>query len=181
MYSDVTLVCGHKEFPVHKAILSARSKVFQAMFEHKMLETERSRVEIEDIDGDIMLEILRFIYTGKAPNMDKLADALLSAADKYCLERLKVQCEETLCTTIDRDNVADTLILADLHCATQLRQQAIDFINTHPQGEKTSLRHHPCPWVFLFRCLGNARFSDDDSNASTSIGGCLSSDGIATE
>jgi speckle-type POZ protein len=106
------------------------------MFEHKMLENERSRVEIEDIDGDIMLEILRFIYTGKTQNIEKLADALLSAADKYCLERLKVQCEETLCITIDKDNVADTLILADLHSATQLRQQAIEFINTHPQGMK---------------------------------------------
>ena len=135
VYSDVTLVCGQREFPVHKAILSARSKVFQAMFEHKMLENERSRVEIEDIDGEIMLEILRFIYTGKTQNMDKFADALLPAADKYCLERLKVQCEETLCTTIDKDNVADTLILADLHSATQLRQQAIDFINTHTQGK----------------------------------------------
>ena len=107
------------------------------MFEHKMRETERSRVEIEDIDGDIMLEILRFIYTGKAQNMDKLADALLPAADKYCLERLKVQCEETLCSSIDRDNVADTLILADLHSAIQLRQQAIDFINTHTQGRSS--------------------------------------------
>jgi speckle-type POZ protein len=107
------------------------------MFEHKMLENERSRVEIEDIDGDIMLEILRFIYTGKTQNIEKLADALLSASDKYCLERLKVQCEETLCTTIDKDNVADTLILADLHSATQLRQQAIDFINTHTQGMKS--------------------------------------------
>jgi speckle-type POZ protein len=106
------------------------------MFEHKMLENERSRVEIEDIESDIMLEILRFIYTGKAQNMEKLADALLSAADKYCLERLKVQCEETLCTTIDRDNVADTLILADLHSATQLRQQAIEFINAHSQGRR---------------------------------------------
>jgi len=106
------------------------------MFEHKMLENERSRVEIEDIDGDIMLEILRFIYTGKTQNIEKLADALLPAADKYCLERLKVQCEETLCTTIDKDNVADTLILADLHSAAQLRQQAIDFINTHTQGMK---------------------------------------------
>lgn len=138
VYSDVTLVCGQKEFPVHKAILSARSKVFQAMFEHKMLENERSRVEIEDIEGDVMFEILRFIYTGKTPNIDKLADALLPAADKYCLERLKVQCEETLCTTIDKDNVADVLILADLHSATQLRQQSIDFINTHLQGTFTS-------------------------------------------
>ena len=135
VYPDVTFVCGEREFPVHKAILSVRSKVFQAMFEHKMLENERSRVEIEDIDGEIMVEILRFIYTGKAQNLEKCADALLPAADKYCLDRLKVQCEETLCTTIDRDNVADTLILADLHSATQLRQQSIDFINTHPQGK----------------------------------------------
>lgn len=140
VYSDVTLVCGEREFPVHKAILSARSKVFQAMFEHKMLENERSRVEIEDIDGEIMFEILRFIYTGETQNLKKLADALLPAADKYCLERLKVQCEEMLCTTIDRENVADTLILADLHSATQLRQQAIDFINTHPQGMPRSVK-----------------------------------------
>lgn len=108
------------------------------MFEHKMLENERSRVQIEDIDGDIVYEILRFIYTGKAQNLDTLADALLPAADKYCLERLKVQCEEALCTSIDRENVADTLILADLHSAAQLRQQAIDFINAHPQGMKSS-------------------------------------------
>ncbi|UJR33539.1 hypothetical protein I4U23_020981 [Adineta vaga] len=163
VYSDVTLVCGQREFPVHKAILSARSKVFQAMFEHKMLETERSRVEIEDIDGDIMFEILRFIYTGKAQNMEKLADALLSAADKYCLERLKVQCEEALCTTIDRDNVADTLILGDLHSATQLRQQAIDFINTHPQdvletaGFQTMIRTHPHLLADAYRAMASAQ------------------------
>lgn len=109
------------------------------MFEHRMREAERSRVEIEDIDSEIILEVLRFIYTGKAQNLDKLADALLPAADKYCLERLKVQCEEMLCTTIDRDNVADTLILADLHSATQLRQQAIDFINSHTQGSSSHI------------------------------------------
>ncbi|CAF4437955.1 unnamed protein product, partial [Rotaria magnacalcarata] len=51
-----------------------------------MLENERARVEIEDIDGDIIFEILRFIYAGKLQNIDKLADALLPAADKYCLE-----------------------------------------------------------------------------------------------
>ncbi|CAF3394360.1 unnamed protein product [Rotaria socialis] len=161
VYSDVTLVCGHKEFPVHKAILSARSKVFQAMFEHKMLENERARVEIEDIDGDIIFEILRFIYTGKIQNIDKLADALLPAADKYCLERLKVQCEETLCTTIDKDNVADILILADLHSAAQLRQQSIDFINTHLQdvletiGFQLMIRTHPHLLADAYRAMAS--------------------------
>lgn len=49
---------------------------------------------------------------------------------QYALERLKVMCEEALCTNLSIDNAADTLILADLHSADQLKAQAIDFINT---------------------------------------------------
>jgi speckle-type POZ protein len=60
--------------------------------------------------------------------VDKMADLLLSAADKYALDRLKVQCEEALCNNLDVDNVCDTLILADLHSAMQLKSQSIDFI-----------------------------------------------------
>ena len=48
---------------------------------------------------------------------------------KYALERLKSLCEEALCNNLDIENVADTLILADLHSAHQLKIQAIDFIN----------------------------------------------------
>jgi speckle-type POZ protein len=44
---------------------------------------------------------------------------------------LKALCEEALCSNLDIDNVADTLILADLHSATQLKYQAIEFINTY--------------------------------------------------
>jgi hypothetical protein len=32
-----------------------------------------------------MTEMLRYIYTGKAPNLEKMADELLVAADKVCL------------------------------------------------------------------------------------------------
>jgi len=39
-------------------------------------------VEITDVDRDVMLEMLRFIYTGKAPSLDKMAADLLAAADK---------------------------------------------------------------------------------------------------
>jgi speckle-type POZ protein len=39
-------------------------------------------VEITDVDHEVMREMLRFIYTGKAPNLDKMADDLLAAADK---------------------------------------------------------------------------------------------------
>ncbi|XP_073161475.1 speckle-type POZ protein-like isoform X2 [Lepidochelys kempii] len=88
-----------------------------------------NRVEINDVDPEVFKEMMRFIYTGKAPNLDKMADNLLAAADKYALERLKVMCEEALCSNLSVENVADILILADLHSAEQLKAQAIDFIN----------------------------------------------------
>ena len=75
--------------------------------------------------------MLRFIYTGKAANLERMADDLLAAADKYALERLKVMCEEALCTNLSTENSAEVLILADLHSADQLKAQAIDFINTY--------------------------------------------------
>jgi hypothetical protein len=49
---------------------------------------------------------------------------------QYALERLKVMCEEALCTNLSIENAADILILADLHSADQLKAQSIDFINT---------------------------------------------------
>ena len=48
---------------------------------------------------------------------------------QYDLDRLKVMCEEALCSNLTVDNVCDVLILADMHSATQLKAQALDFIN----------------------------------------------------
>lgn len=140
-------------------ILTARSPVFAAMFEHEMEERKQNRVAISDVDHEVLKEMLRFIYTGKAPNLEKMADDLLAAADKVCsfasyimscpmryaiqnancsplsdlqyaLEKLKVMCEEALCVNLSVETAAETLILADLHSADQLKAQTIDFINT---------------------------------------------------
>ena len=52
------------------------------MFESQMLEGISNKVQIEDVDPDVMKEVLRFIYTGKSNSIDKMADLLLAAADK---------------------------------------------------------------------------------------------------
>lgn len=128
-FTDCCFFVKGKEFKAHKSVLAARSPVFNAMFEHEMEEYTKNRVEINDLDPEVFKEMMRFVYTGKAPNLDKMADNLLAAADKYALGRLKVMCEEALCSGLSVENVADTLILADLHGAEQLKAQAIDFIN----------------------------------------------------
>lgn len=124
----------------------------------------QNRVEINDVEPEVFKEMMCFIYTDKAPNLDKMADDLLAAADKviypslsssvvvifqrclnfedwershvvlllcfqYALERLKVMCEDALCTSLSVENAAEILILADLHSADQLKTQAVDFIN----------------------------------------------------
>jgi len=160
-FSDVILTCGSRDFKMHKAILAARSVVFSAMFESQMLEGLSNRVQIEDVDPDVMNEVLRFIYTGKTNSIEKMADLLLAASDKYALERLKALCEEALCNNLDIDNVADTLILADLHSAVQLKYQAIEFINTHAtevietSGWKNMINLHPHLVAETFKALVN--------------------------
>ena len=60
------------------------------MFEHDMEEKKSSRVEVKDVEADVMAEMLRFIYTGRTSSLDTMADSLLASADKYALDRLKV-------------------------------------------------------------------------------------------
>jgi len=128
-FADVNLTCAGREFKCHKAILTARSPVLAAMFEHDMKERQHNRVEIDDMDPEVMADMLRFIYTGRAPNLDSMAADLLAAADKYALDRLKVMCEEALCNSLCIENVSEVLILADRHSAEQLKAQAIEYIN----------------------------------------------------
>jgi speckle-type POZ protein len=158
-FSDVILSVDGHDFHAHKAILAARSPVFAAMFEHEMEEKKQNRVEIKDMDREVLNEILRFIYSEKAPQLEKMADDLLAAADRYDLERLKVMCEEALCSNLSVDTAAEVLILADMHSAQQLKAHAIDFINTHAtdvmesQGWKSMITQQPHLIAEAFKAL----------------------------
>lgn len=43
------------------------------------------------MEPEVFKEMMCFIYTGKAPNLDKMADDLLAAADKVRLGFMGVQ------------------------------------------------------------------------------------------
>ena len=106
-FADAVLHCGGRDFQCHKAILAARSQVFEAMFKYDMEEKKSSRVEVKDCepevthpdschhdhdpqqyhgqhyDAQVMAEMLRFIYTGRTQAcLETMASDLLAAADK---------------------------------------------------------------------------------------------------
>ncbi len=126
--TDFTLAIGGKEFKVHKVVLAAQSPVFRRMFETDMKEKQEGRSAIEDMSTDVAEELLTFMYTGKAPNVEEMTEELLQLADKYEMDHLKTLCEKALFNNLEVENAVTTLMLADLHGADQLKSVCIGFI-----------------------------------------------------
>ncbi|XP_046654698.1 speckle-type POZ protein-like [Daphnia pulicaria] len=133
-FSDVTIDVRGQMFRAHKDIMISKSKVFAARFDHpteKMLDY----LEVTDIEPDVFLEILRFIYSGQVPFTQigkKKTIVLLIAADKYRLESLKYQCETQLVGVMSIENCAYLLSLADCHGAFNLKQNALELFRRFP-------------------------------------------------
>lgn len=128
-FSDITFSVGGKDILAHKKILAAKSPLFAATFKCKVEESKPNRVVITDMKYEVFREMLRYIYTGKSSNIETMAEDLLAAAGKYDLSELKKMCETVLCSRLTVTNAADLLVLSDMHCAKQLKAQAICFIN----------------------------------------------------
>lgn len=130
-FSDVTLIADNQKFQSHKVVLASQSAVFSAMFEHDMKEKNSNLVEISDINPEVLQEMLRFVYSGKVKNMQKLAKGLFVATDKYAIHDFKNVCEDLLCDNIAVDTAVDILIFADSQNADILKEQAMCFITNN--------------------------------------------------
>ncbi len=81
--SDFTIVVNDVKIPVHKAMLSARSPVFEAMFSHdNTKEAQEHKMEVTDVSPIVMKDFLQFIYTGVKPKCCRLSIELMALADK---------------------------------------------------------------------------------------------------
>ena len=68
-FGDVALSAGDKKLFAHRAILSARSSVFAAMFKCEM----EDRVVI-DMDYKVLKELLVYIYTGTSLSLIHISE-----------------------------------------------------------------------------------------------------------
>jgi speckle-type POZ protein len=128
-FSDFTLILSDgQEVPVHKNIMSIRSPVFERMMEINMRESEESKCKIEDIEGRVMMEFLRFIYCGHVENIDEIAADLLYVANKYDVPDLKPLCSISMVSKLALENVLQTAVLADLHGDEHLKSYCELFI-----------------------------------------------------
>jgi len=79
LFSDVTMKVKDQEFLVHRVILATQSEVFRAMFNHDWVEKNTNCITINDVEPDVMLDLVTFLYTGAAPNLSEHAGTHISS------------------------------------------------------------------------------------------------------
>ena len=93
--SDLILVVGEREFPVHKNILAVRS---DSVFASLQLKNSKviNRIVFTDIEVDVLDRLLRYLYYDKVPTdvddsdseEEQLIRKLAIASEKFQLDRL---------------------------------------------------------------------------------------------
>lgn len=134
--SDVTFEVDGKFIQAHKALLSARSPVFRAMFQTQMEEQCTDKVRIEDIEFDVLQALMKYIYSA---NFDENIEGssqplfvvkLFAAADKYQIEYLRDMCELHICNSLNSDVVISALITGHLHESSMIKHACFDLLST---------------------------------------------------
>ena len=122
--SDVFLCVGDRKFPVHRAILAARSPVFRAMFTSDMKESVAEGISIEDMEPDVMEELLRCVYTNQVP-VECGCDMLI-AFDRFGLISLLNRCQDSVTITVQ--NALEVFAVAEELNAKRLKWKIIKFL-----------------------------------------------------
>ena len=127
-YTDVIIQVKDREFKVHKAILAARSPVFDAMFTHELAESNSRWLEpIEDCEPAVFDEFLFFVYTGRIQLSNENACSLFYIAYKYQISELKEECVSFLQKTMTIDTICDIICLSTKYEEEELLNLAINF------------------------------------------------------
>ncbi|CAL1292941.1 unnamed protein product [Larinioides sclopetarius] len=128
--ADISLRVRDEVFPVHKAILSARSPVFKTMFDTNMKEKFTNTIEIDDIEPDTIRRLLLYIYSDTLDSDIgwENASSLCLAAEKYSVIGLKEKCSSFLKQNLSLTNICKTVFLADALLDEDLKNAALTFI-----------------------------------------------------
>jgi len=179
--SDVIFSVDGTDIPAHRCILSARSPVMKALLTGKFSEGSNpgNKVVIQDVDAMVFKQMLRFIYTDQInSSTDMDMQALLVAADRYEVERLRTVCELHLIERMSAENCCENLIVAKAIKATKLKDAAMEYIVDQEgstesvlksRGMKRMAKHNPGIMIQLLSAAILRDFStptDEDVEAS---------------
>lgn len=136
-HCDVTISTGSKKLPVHKAVLCARSKVFNRKFQYDAEKNKNEVIELDDFDFNIVKDFVTFLYTGNIEELStEKAKNLYHIAGKYDVTDLRIKCAFYLEFNLCIDEACSILKLAEMHKDIKLKYAVIGFILNHASAVK---------------------------------------------
>ncbi|KZC07909.1 Ankyrin repeat and FYVE domain-containing protein 1 [Dufourea novaeangliae] len=124
-YSDIAIKLRDKEIPAHKFILSVRTDFFS-----DSVLAEVTTLDWTNLDPNIGLVLLKWIYTGKV-SQENLTLDLMKAASNFQLVELVEQCEKYLIGIVGLKDCVQLYAAAEDLGAQKLKEHCSSLISAH--------------------------------------------------
>ncbi|XP_035268869.1 kelch-like protein 30 [Anguilla anguilla] len=125
---DVTLCAGGREFPCHRGVLALCSRYFHTMFSGDFVESIAARVELREVDPDILAALLDFAYTGKLTINQGNVEGLISTSSLLQFQEVRAVCSRYLQHQIDATNCLGILEFGEVHGCPEVVAKARAFL-----------------------------------------------------
>ena len=130
-FCDVVLQVGEKKISCHRLVLAAFSPYFAAMFCNPMKEKELRVIELHDLDGKAVEDLVTYAYEMKIQVDERNVQAVMKAAAILQIPRVVKTCSDYLLQQIHASNCLGICSFAASHGCDSLRRTAEEYIQEH--------------------------------------------------
>ncbi|XP_063962794.1 BTB/POZ domain-containing protein 19-like [Lytechinus pictus] len=136
-FSDVKFIVGESRQHIfaHRCLLVSRCEVFKAMFAEKVVKETSTNVPLvlSDVEPDIFMVVLEFIYTNCASLCAKTVVDVLASSIEYGLDELRKLCNAYLIRNLSISTSCETMQAAVTYGQDDLKLTTLGFIEEHTQ------------------------------------------------
>lgn len=172
-HSDVKFIVGEEqvEIPAHRAILSARSEYFSAMFREDhgggMSESALGVARVTQHEPSVFRRMLEFLYTNSVRDLACVPPseviALIVLANEYLLDDLRALTERAATRILTLENISRLMLLSAAHHGSCLREACLQFMRANREalledaGFRQDVEQSPELGLFLFESTASKR------------------------
>lgn len=128
---DVTLLVAQRKIPAHRVVLASVSPYFRAMFTNKMAESNNNTITIKEVDEDIFLSLIKFIYSHRIIICVENVQNLLQCASMLQLESVVNACCDFIFNHLTISNCLSVRDFVESHGCWELVRKVDAFVELH--------------------------------------------------
>ena len=166
-FCDVVFHVSSKAFPAHRNILAATSPYFSSIF--NAMNVTKEHVTVPCQNPEVMEQLLRFVYLGKATIDQIIVFDLLRLSSTYLLHYLKGCCKDYLQANLNLTNCLTVYEYADRYVLHDLKQLAEDYIKKNITFIVVGSELLKYSFEQIASFLWNKKWNVDDSSKFVSV------------